>query len=122
MTKKRVLIIDDEEDYRALIKDRFDFEGFETFEAVDGAVGLQMMVENKPDIVLLDIMMPQLDGFEVMERIRNDDALSRIPIIFVTAYGRLLSEEQQRIVGDAPFLRKPFDMVELLSVMRELAP
>lgn len=117
----RLLIIDDEKDYVDVLRDRLEFEGFEVVDVQDGESGLQKLREEAFDIVLLDIMMPGLDGFGVYREVQEKDGvLSHAPIIFVTAYGRTLSKKEKELIAGAPFVRKPFDVDELIALIREV--
>ena len=121
--KKHVLIIDDESDFVAIIKERLEFEGYEVTSAQNGKVGLEMMHQMDVDIVLLDIMMPEMNGFEVLAKIREEGAmLAKPPIIILTAYSYQFSKKQEHDLSDvASTLYKPFDMNNLLSLMRGFA-
>ena len=116
--KKRVLIIDDECDYADILKQRLEFEGFEVEVAYDGAAGLKAAKENEPDVVLLDIMMPELDGFETAKQFHASFPFESIKFIFVTAFGREPSDVQKAIIGKSPFIRKPFEVADLIEVIR----
>ncbi len=119
MAKKKILIIDDEQNYVEILKERLEFEGFDIEVAYDGKTGLDLMRNNVYKVVLLDIMMPDLNGFGVKDTINIENHnLSRSPVIFVTAYGRMLSDKEKKIVGNTPFLHKPFDIGELLNLIK----
>jgi len=81
---KSVLIVEDEKPTAKVLEDKFRMEGFETAIAEDGAEGLRMSLENKPDLIILDILMPKMDGLEMMEELRKDPWGSRVPIIILT--------------------------------------
>ena len=120
MSKKKILIIDDEQSYVEVLKERLEFERFEVMVALDGKTGLKLLAKNKYEAVLLDVMMPGFDGFEVKQYINEKNGfLSHSPIIFVSAYGRSLSEEQKQIVGKSPFIRKPFEVKDLIKLINE---
>ena len=118
--KTRILIVDDERDYTDVLRDRLVFEGFEVDVAYDGQSGFDRLVEMKPQIVLLDVMMPGLDGFEFQRRLR-EEGLDAVRVIFVTAYGRPISEDERTLIGDAPFIRKPFEVEDLLDLIQKLS-
>lgn len=120
MSKARVLIIDDEVEYVAILRERLEFEGFEVESALDGFVGLEMIRANKPDVVLLDIMIPGQDGFSIFKSMLDEPAIADVPVIFVSAYGRDISGDKWDLLDKAPFLRKPFDVDELIAVIGEL--
>lgn len=85
MAKKTILVVDDEKDLLDLIEYNLIKEGFKVLKAENGLKGIEVAKEHKPDLVLLDIMMPKMDGLEAVEIMRKDDDLKRIPIIFLTA-------------------------------------
>ncbi|MDD2766187.1 MAG: response regulator [Candidatus Moranbacteria bacterium] len=94
--RKKVCIIDDNEDIRSIYQTKFSAEGFEVFMAVNGEEGLKVINQAKPDIILLDIEMPIMNGIEVLKKLREDTALSRIPVIMLTNQD---SEDSFRTVG-----------------------
>jgi class 3 adenylate cyclase len=108
-----VLIADDEAANRTLLRDPLEVHGYEIVEAENGEQALQMVVQRPPDVILLDVMMPGLDGYEVCRRLKKDDRTAPIPIIIVTA----LSERMERLMGIAAgandFLTKPVDLQEV---------
>jgi DNA-binding response OmpR family regulator len=117
----KILIIDDERDYAEILKERLVFKGYEVIVAYDGTTGLALVKEWEPDLVLLDIMMPEMDGFETARQLRSEHPFGAAKIIFVTAFGREPDEAQRKIIGSSPVVRKPFEMSELLSIIaREL--
>lgn len=110
----RILVVDDEERNRRLLRHLLENKGYLVREAGDGEEALARVAEEAPDVVLLDVMMPKLDGFEVCRRLKGDECTSRIPVLLVT----MLSERQDRLTGIAAgatdFLSKPVDMDEVL--------
>jgi class 3 adenylate cyclase len=108
-----VLIVDDEEANRTLLRDPLETHGYEIVEAENGEQALQKVEQRPPDVILLDVMMPRMDGFEVCRRVKKDPRTSHIPILIVTA----LSERMERLMGIAAgasdFLTKPVDLQEL---------
>jgi adenylate cyclase len=109
-----VLIVDDEPANRELLRDPLEVHGYEIVEAENGEQALQKVAERPPDVILLDVMMPRMDGFEVCRRLKKDPATANIPILIVTA----LSERMERMMGIAAgasdFLTKPVDLQELI--------
>ncbi|HUU91103.1 MAG TPA: response regulator [Phycisphaerae bacterium] len=116
----KILVVDDYPANVKLIRRNLEAEGYETVAAYDGEEALEKVAAEKPDLILLDILMPKLDGFEVCRRIRADEATAVVPIIMVTA----LRETEDRIqgleAGADDFLSKPFDRGELLARVKSL--
>ncbi len=112
----RILIVDDEPDVRENLSSILSKEGYEVRAASDGSQGLVMVEGYKPDLILLDVKMPNLDGLEVCRRIRNTNRVKGIPIIMITGY----PEEKQVAlnVGADDFLNKPFDKLDVLTRIR----
>jgi len=113
---KRLLIVDDELAIVEALQDILSVEGYGIITAFNGAEGLQRMQELRPDLVLLDLMMPVMDGREMLRRIRDDASLRAIPVVVMSA-GRI-SEEERR--SSARFLAKPFELDLLLDTISEL--
>ena len=118
--KDRVLLVDDQPMNVRIMTDCLEKAGYEVFKAYDGDTALRIARESKPDIILLDIMMPELDGFEVTERLRKDPETSVIPIILVTALGETGYKAKGLKAGADDFLTKPVRLVELLARVRSL--
>ena len=108
-----VLIVDDEEQNRLLLRDPLEVHGYEIVEAENGEQALQMVAQRPPDVILLDVMMPRMDGFEVCRQLKKEGRTPPIPVLMVTA----LSERKERLMGIAAgasdFLTKPVDMHEV---------
>lgn len=113
--KERILIVDDEPRYVRLMEANLVTEGYQVIKGFDGQQAVDMVAEHHPDLVLLDVMMPHLDGFQACERVRE---FSQVPIIMVTAKG----EEQDRVrgldLGADDYIVKPFSATELLARVR----
>ncbi len=120
MSKKLVLIVEDEADIRDLLTFNLGREGFETIEAEDGLIGLELARSRHPDIILLDVMLPHKDGFQVCRELEHDASTAHIPIIMLTARG----EEIDRIVGlelgADDYVIKPFSVRELILRIRAI--
>jgi len=120
MPKKRVLAIDDEKDLIELVRYNLEKEGFEVRGAFDGETGLRMAIQELPDVVLVDLMLPGMDGLEVCRRLRSNDRTSRIPLIMLTAK----TGESDRVVGlelgADDYVTKPFSPRELTARIRAL--
>ena len=119
---KRILMVEDTEDNRQIIRDLMDSVGYELLEAEDGAVGVAMAAEHRPDLILMDIQLPVLDGYEATRRIKTDPALRHIPIIAVTSYALAGDEAKARSAGCDGYVAKPFSPRQLLAKINELLP
>ena len=118
MTK--VLVIDDEAPIRLLCKVNLEAEGMSVLEAADGTSGLELSRADPPDVVLLDVMMPGLDGWQVAEQLLQDDRTTRIPIIFLTARAEFRDRAHGLDIGGVDYVTKPFNPLELAPLVREL--
>jgi len=116
---KRVLVVEDTEDNRQIIRDLLTSAGYETIEAVNGEQGVAMAAEHRPDLILMDIQLPVLDGYEATRRIKANPALRHIPIIAVTSYALSGDEEKTREAGCDAYVAKPFSPRLLLAKVRE---
>lgn len=113
---KKVLIIEDEEIILDLLQKKLSQEGYEVSVAKDGEQGLKTMREVKPDIVLLDIVMPKIGGFEVMEEMQKDDTLKNIPVIVVSNSGQPVEIDKAQALGAKDWLIKTeFDPMEVIE-------
>ncbi len=115
MAKQTILVVDDEKDLLDLIEYNLKKEGFKVLKAENGEKGIEVAKEHKPDLVLLDIMMPKMDGLEAVEIMRKDDALKRIPIIFLTARSDEKTEIEGLDKGGDDFITKPISTTKLVS-------
>jgi DNA-binding response OmpR family regulator len=116
----RVLVIDDEAPIRLLCRVNLEAEGMEVIEAADGPSGLEAARSSAPDVILLDVMMPGLDGWKVAEELLDDTSTSGIPIIFLTARAELRDRARGLDVGGIDYVTKPFNPIELASLVRDL--
>jgi two-component system alkaline phosphatase synthesis response regulator PhoP len=116
----RVLVIDDEPPIRLLCRVNLEAEGMEVLEAGDGPSGLETARSEQPDVVLLDVMMPGLDGWRVAEELLDDERTSAIPIVFLTARAELRDRARGIDLGGVDYVTKPFNPVELAPLVREL--
>jgi DNA-binding response OmpR family regulator len=115
-----VLVIDDEAPIRLLCRVNLEAEGMKVFEAADGPTGLEQARENTPDVVLLDVMMPGLDGWRVAEQLLQDDRTSEIPIIFLTARAEFRDRARGLDIGGVDYVTKPFNPLELAPLVLDL--
>ena len=116
----RVLVIDDEAPIRLLCRVNLEAEGLEVLEAADGPGGLEMARAEQPDVILLDVMMPGLDGWRVAEELLDDERTSGIPIVFLTARAELRDRARGLDLGGVDYVTKPFNPVELAPLVRGL--
>ena len=117
MSGQRILVVDDDEDIRGLVRELLERRGFAVGEAVDGKQALQVFYEARPDLVLLDVNMPGLDGWATLERIRE---LSDVPVIMLTARSEELEKTRGLRAGADDYVTKPFGRQELLARVEAL--
>jgi len=118
MTK--VLVIDDEAPIRLLCRVNLEAEGIGVVEAADGPTGLEKARDDQPDVVLLDVMMPGLDGWRVAEQLLEDEQTRDIPIIFLTARAEFRDRAKGLDIGGIDYVTKPFNPLELAPLVRRL--
>ena len=116
----RVLIVDDEAPIRLLCRVNLEAEQMQVLEAGDGPTGLETARREKPDVILLDVMMPGLDGWRVAEELLDDPATSSIPIVFLTARAELRDRARGLDLGGLDYITKPFNPVDLAPMIRDL--
>jgi two-component system alkaline phosphatase synthesis response regulator PhoP len=116
----RVLVIDDEAPIRLLCRVNLEAEGMSVLEASDGPSGLDLARKETPDVVLLDVMMPGLDGWRVAEHLLEDDRTNEIPIIFLTARAEFRDRARGLDIGGVDYVTKPFNPLELAPLVRDL--
>jgi len=110
-----ILVVDDDQNVLQMVSRTLELEGFCSITAADGESALALLEKDKPDLVLLDIMMPGLDGFEVLKRIRQR---SSVPVIMLTAKNEVTTVRDTIGLGADDYIRKPFSIVELLARIR----
>ena len=116
---KRILLVEDTEDNRQIIRDLLTSVGYELIEAVDGAEGVDLATKHKPDLILMDMQLPNVDGYEATRRIKADPATAHIPVIAVTSYALSGDEAKTRAAGCDGYVAKPFSPKQLLAKVRE---
>ncbi len=119
MGKKKILLIEDEEELVTMMRMRLQASGYEMISASDGEEGLEKVQEGKPDLILLDIVMPKLDGWSLCRQLKSDAQAKDIPIIMVTASGNKDLVEKCREAGADDLVVKPFDADDLLNKISE---
>ena len=110
---KHILVVDDDEHTRGLLKDLCESSGYRVTMAEDGNVALERIADGRPDLVLLDLMMPRRDGFSVLRAVRENTAMSDLPIILLTAMGDMDGKIKGMELGADDYVTKPFKLVEL---------
>ncbi len=117
---KRILVVEDTEDNRQILRDLLTDSGFELIEAVDGESGVALATSQHPDLILMDMQLPLIDGYEATRRIKSDPAMRTTPIIAVTSYALSGDEARARAAGCDGYIAKPFSPRQLLAKVREL--
>jgi DNA-binding response OmpR family regulator len=120
MPAERVLIVDDDRVIQELLRVNLELEGYEVAAASDGEEGLARFDEFHPHLVLLDIMMPKLDGWQVARRLTASEAGRGVPIVVLSARAQDADVERGSEIGVAAYVTKPFDPIRLLDLIREL--
>jgi two-component system sensor histidine kinase/response regulator len=118
--KSKILIVDDAVDTVELLRKRFRSEGYDTAEAYNGEEGLQRVSEFGPDLIVLDVMMPKMDGYEVCRRLKSDENTKYIPVLMLTAKGEVEHKVKGLDIGADDYMGKPFDYKELSARVRSL--
>lgn len=116
----RILIVDDEVANVELLTELFSMHGAQTIAATDGKTALEMAKQEKPDMILLDVMMPGIDGYEVCRQLKEDEATRRLPVVMITGLGQLDDKIKGLEAGADDFLSKPVNAAELLTRSRSL--
>jgi two-component system, cell cycle response regulator DivK len=117
-----ILVVEDQEDNRQIVRDLLTTTDYEVVEAENGEEALAAVAKQRPDLILMDIQLPVMDGYEATRRIKADPGLSDIPIIAVTSYALSGDEEKARAAGCDDFVPKPFSPRELLAKIRKYVP
>ena len=119
---RRILLVEDHEDNRRIVRDLVTSAGYELIEAVTGEEGVALADTQRPDLILMDIQLPGLDGYEATRRIKGNPALRHIPIIAVTSYALSGDDVKAREAGCDAYVTKPFSPRGLLTKIREYLP
>jgi two-component system, cell cycle response regulator DivK len=114
-----ILVIEDQEDNRQILWDLLTSADFEVIEAVDGEAGLAAAAAHRPDLILMDIQLPVMDGYEATRRLKADAVLHAIPVIAVTSYGLAGDADKARAAGCDGYISKPYSPRQLLAKVRE---
>jgi len=116
---KRILVVEDQEDNRRIIRDLLMSAGYELIEAADGETGVRLAETERPDLILMDIQLPVLDGYEATRRIKQNPELRAIPIVVVTSYALSGDDVKAMQAGSDAYVAKPFSPRELLATIRK---
>ncbi len=117
---KNILIIEDDDFFRELVKKKLQSE-FNVFEAINGEMGVNVMKEKKPDLVLLDLLLPSIDGFEVLSQVKADSTISSTPIIILSNLGQIEDIERALKLGANDFLIKSqFDIDQVIEKIKNI--
>lgn len=120
MDKKRILVVDDEPDLVETLSFRLEASGYEVIKADDGQKGLDKARSEKPDLIILDLMLPKLDGYKVCRMLKFDEVYKNIPIILFTARAQEQDKKMGQDVGADGYITKPFEPQVLLAKIQEL--
>lgn len=120
--KARILAVDDDEKVLRLIEALLIPHGYEVIPARNGQEAITAMTSTKPDLVLMDIFMPKMDGYTALGTIKNDVATREVPVVMVTAVGQELNKKLAESLGAAGYITKPFQSPELLDIIDHLLP
>jgi two-component system, cell cycle response regulator DivK len=115
---KRILVVEDQEDNRQILRDLLSSADYEMVEAENGQEALDAVAKKKPDLILMDIQLPEVSGLEVTKWLKEDDDLKSIPVIAVTAFAMKGDEERIREGGCEAYLSKPISVAKFLSTVR----
>jgi two-component system cell cycle response regulator DivK len=119
---KRILVVEDQEDNRRIVRDLFTRSGYEIVEAVTGEEGVTLAETQHPDLILMDIQLPGLDGYEATRRIKGNAELRHIPIIVVTSYALSGDDVTAFAAGCDAYVTKPFSPRQLLATIQQYLP
>ncbi len=120
MDRKRILVVDDEIYIVHILEFTLTMEGYEVLTAADGEEALRRLEQDRPDLVVLDIMMPKVDGYEVLRRIRADEEFRQLPVILLSAKGRPIDRQTGLDIGADDYIVKPFSPRRLLEKIQDL--
>ncbi len=118
--KKKILLVDDEPDIQVIISGRLTALGFEVLIAKDGQEGLDLARKESPDVILLDLMLPKLDGYKVCRMLKFDKAFENIPVVIFSAKGSDADKKLAEQVGADAYMVKPFDLKLFTETIRKL--
>jgi two-component system, cell cycle response regulator DivK len=115
---KRILVVEDQEDLRGVLRDLLGSSGYSVLEAVDGRDGVAKALSERPDLILMDIQLPVLDGYDATRQIKADPNLKATPVIAVSSFAMKGDEEKARAAGCDHYVTKPYSPMQLLRIIR----
>jgi excisionase family DNA binding protein len=115
-----ILLVDDDDRVRELVRVNLEFEGYVVREAASAEAGLSAIEDARPDLILLDVMMPQVDGWEMLRRVQERHGVGAIPVLMFS--GQVESQQEARERGAQGFVGKPFDLQQLIDQTKQIAP
>ncbi|MFH1728080.1 MAG: response regulator [Pseudomonadota bacterium] len=117
--KKKILIVDDEPDFIKILKIRLEHAGYEIFEAANGLEGLEILKTEIPDLILLDVMMPDMNGYQFCRKVKSNEKTEHIPIIMVTAKAQESDKYWGLETGAVDYITKPYESSEMLEKIKK---
>ena len=115
---KRILIVEDQEDLRGILRDLLTGSGYDVVEATNGQEGVAKAKSERPDLILMDIQLPVLNGYETTRQIKADQSFKTTPIIAVSSFAMKGDEEKARAAGCDHYVTKPYSPIQLLKIIR----
>lgn len=122
MSTPKVLVVDDEPYMHALLQHHLKRAGYEPLKAANGREALAMAVQEKPALIVMDIMMEEMDGLEALQELKKEAATASIPVIMITANAHNVTRQQAESSGAVLFLTKPFSPTQLLQEVKKIVP
>ena len=116
----KILVVDDEEHIVMILKDSLEFSGFQVVTAYNGEEALESVEKDHPDLIVLDIGMPKMDGWEVCRRLKSNETTRQIPVIILTAYAQVSDQKKGAALGAERFVTKPCDLTYLIEEINAL--
>jgi two-component system, cell cycle response regulator DivK len=122
MSAKTILYVEDNEMNRKIVRDLLKHTTYRLLEAPDGETGIALALERRPDLILMDVQLPKVSGFEATKTLRGDPATADTPIIAITSFALAGDDAKARAAGATAYLAKPYSPFELLEIIRKLVP